>query len=53
MRLDFLFAADFDSLSEKQRATFRSVWLAFVKEAATDTQVEDRIPVTKPVKETR
>jgi transcriptional regulator with XRE-family HTH domain len=47
------FAADFDSLTEKQRATFRAVWLAFVKEAATDTQVQDRMPVTRPVKETR
>jgi len=47
------FAADFDSLTEKQRSTFRAVWIAFVKEAAPDTQVEDRMPATKPTKEPR
>jgi transcriptional regulator with XRE-family HTH domain len=45
------FAADFDALTEKQRATFRAVWVAFVKEAATDAQIEQAMPVTKTEKE--
>lgn len=42
------FAADFDSLTEKQRSTFRALWVAYVREAATDAQVEISMPVTKP-----
>ena len=41
------FAADFDALTEKQRSTFRAVWVAFVKEAATDADVEKAMPVTR------
>lgn len=47
------FAADFDALSEKQRSTFRALWMAYVKEAATDSDVEEKMPVTKPMKEER
>ncbi len=47
------FAADFDSLTEKQRSTFRALWMAYVKEAASDSDVEERMPVTKPLKEER
>lgn len=45
------FAADFDSLTEKQRSTFRAVWMAFVSQAATDGEVESKMPITKPIKE--
>jgi len=45
------FAADFDSLTEKQRATFKAVWVAYVKEAATDDQVEQAMPVTRTERE--
>lgn len=47
------FAAEFDSLSEKQRSTFRAVWMAFVREAASDGEVESKMPVTIPIKEER
>lgn len=47
------FAADFDALSEKQRSTFRALWMAYVKEAATDSDVEEKMPVTKSMKEER
>lgn len=47
------FAADFDSLTEKQRATFRAVWMAFVKEAVSDGDVEEKMPVTRTEKEER
>jgi transcriptional regulator with XRE-family HTH domain len=45
------FAADFDSLSERQRSTFRALWMAYVKEAASDSDVEEKMPVTKPLRE--
>jgi transcriptional regulator with XRE-family HTH domain len=45
------FAAEFDSLSERQRSTFRAVWMAYVREAATDSEVETKMPVTKPLTE--
>lgn len=41
------FAAQFDSLSERQRATFRAVWLAFVEKALDDNGVEEKMPITK------
>ena len=46
-------AAEFDSLSEKQKSTFRAVWLAFVQQSAGDEVIERRMPVTKndPTKE--
>lgn len=45
------FAADFDSLSERQRSTFRALWMAYVKEAASDSYVEEKMLVTKPLRE--
>jgi transcriptional regulator with XRE-family HTH domain len=47
------FAADFDSLTERQRSTFRALWMAYVKEAVTDSVVEERMPATKPIQEER
>lgn len=46
-------AAEFDSLNEKQKSTFRAVWLAFVQQSAGDEVIERRMPVTKndPTKE--
>lgn len=41
------FAAQFDSLTEKQRATFRAVWLAFIQNATDDEEVERKMPITK------
>lgn len=38
------FAAEFDSLTEKQRSMFRAMWLAFVAEAASDEKVENHLP---------
>lgn len=37
-------AAQFDSLSEKQRGLFRAMWMAFVAEAASDELVSNHIP---------
>jgi transcriptional regulator with XRE-family HTH domain len=45
------FAADFDSLTERQRATFRAVWMAYVREAVSDSDVETKMPVTKTAEE--
>lgn len=44
-------AAEFDSLSDKQQKVFRAVWLAFVREAADDAKVENRMPITKKATE--
>jgi transcriptional regulator with XRE-family HTH domain len=41
------FAADFDSLSEEKRSTLRAFWSAFISTAATDEEVERKMPVTK------
>lgn len=45
------FAAEFDGLTEKQRSTFRAVWMAYVKEAVTDGDVEEKMPITKTERE--
>lgn len=45
------FAAQFDALTEKQRSTFRAVWLAFVQQSTSDQEVETKMPITKPVKQ--
>lgn len=47
------FAAQFDALSEKQRITFRALWLAYVQTALDDNGVETRMPITKTEKEPR
>lgn len=38
------FAAEFDSLTEKQRSLFKAMWMAFVTEAASDEKVGNHIP---------
>lgn len=43
-------AADFDSLNEAQRKTFRAVWMAFVQNAASDETVERHIKPTREAK---
>lgn len=43
------FAAEFDNLTDQQQRTFRTVWTAFVTSAASDEEVERRMPGTKPV----
>lgn len=45
------FAADFDHLTEAQRRTFKAVWTAFIAQAIQDTDVEDRMEITKTLKE--
>lgn len=45
------FAADFDSLSDERRAKLRAFWMAFISTAATDEEVERKMPITKPIKE--
>jgi transcriptional regulator with XRE-family HTH domain len=45
------FAVEFDSLTEKQKSTFRAVWMAFVSEAVSDNDVEQKMPVTRAVRE--
>lgn len=44
------FAAQFDALTEKQRSTFRAVWLAFVQQSTADHEVEAKMPITKSTK---
>lgn len=46
-----MFAADYDSLTEKQQATLRAVWLAFVRESTSDGEVESKMPITRPLTE--
>lgn len=41
------FAAQFDSLTERQRRTFLVMWTAYAQESATDAQVEAGMPITK------
>ena len=43
-------AADFDSLNESQRKTFRAVWLAFIQNAASDEDVANHIKAPKGAK---
>lgn len=38
------FAAEFDSLTEKQRGLFKAMWMAFVTEAASDEKVGNHLP---------
>lgn len=35
------FAAEFDSLNENQKRTLHAMWMAYIRESATDQQVED------------
>lgn len=43
-------AAEFDSLTDKQQRTFRTVFMAYVRDSAGDGEVEDRMEVTKAFK---
>lgn len=41
------FAAEFDSLSEDARKMLSTLWMAYIQQAISDTEVESRMPVTK------
>lgn len=41
------FAAEFDSLNEAQKRTLHAMWMAYIRESASDSQVETRMPATK------
>lgn len=43
-------AAEFDSLTEKQKTTLRALWLAFIQASTTDKEVEKAMPITAPFK---
>jgi transcriptional regulator with XRE-family HTH domain len=38
------FAAQYDGLSERQRRTFKAMWLAYFEQATTDEEVEVHLP---------
>jgi len=40
-------AAQFDSLTEHQKKTLRTIWMAFISEATSDQAVEEKMPITK------
>lgn len=44
------FAAEFDNLTDKQQRTFRTVWMAFVADSASDGDVEEKMQETKKFK---
>lgn len=44
------FAAEFDNLTDKQQRTFRTVWMAFVADSASDGDVEGKMEITKRFK---
>lgn len=41
------FAAQFDALTDKQRRSFRVMWMAFFEDALSDDGVEAMMPITK------
>lgn len=43
-------AAQFDSLNEKQKRTFYAMWMAYVQETISDSDVEIGMPITKTQK---
>lgn len=43
-------AAEFDSLSERQKRTLSAMWMAFIRESASDAEIEDRMEATKEFK---
>lgn len=47
------FGAQFDALTDRQRRTFRAMWLAYFEQAKTDGEVEAAMPVTKTAKDPR
>lgn len=40
-------AADFDSLTEKQKSTLRALWMAYIAESSSDEHVENSMPITR------
>lgn len=38
------FAAQYDGLNERQKRTFRAMWLAYFEQAKTDAEVERHLP---------
>lgn len=45
------FAAAFDGLNETQKRTLYAMWEAYIRESATDAEVEDKMSVTKTLRE--
>lgn len=43
-------AAEFDSLTEKQKSAFKLMWLGYATRAVTDAEVADRMPVVNEKK---
>ena len=41
------FAAQYDSLGERKRGTFKALWMAYIQTSASDEEVEARIPATQ------
>lgn len=41
------FAAQFDSLNDKQQRLFRTMWMAYFEEAVSDAGVEAQMPITR------
>lgn len=44
------FAAEFDSLNEAQKRTLHAMWMAYIRESASDGEVEERMGETKKFK---
>lgn len=44
-------AAEFDSLTEKQKSAFKLMWLGYATRAATDAEVAERMPVVNEDKD--
>lgn len=47
------FAAEFDSLNETQKRTLKAMWMAYIRESATDGEVENKMQETKRFKYSR
>ena len=43
-------AAEFDALKPSQQSMLRAVWLAFVQQATSDSEVELKMPITQKEK---
>lgn len=41
------FAAQFDALTEKQRRSFKVMWMAYFEDALSDEAVETEMPITR------
>lgn len=42
-------AVEFDALTEKQKSILRALWMAYISTATDDSEVERKMPITKPV----